>query len=166
MRICSCSEQKKVTAILEVIKRKTSAQGIQHLSLVGKSFLPLLSNNYERQRERERERGEQRYTNLPIIAEFFHWRLVNQQRQINDCVFRLLDASKYLTTLRSNISPCQEATTLLLISLYNPSFHLWTPLKKSLSTTVFLSWMPFKICDCDKFLSTTTVTQFWLQAVP
>ena len=55
----------------------------------------------------------------------FDWRLVNQQRQINDCVFRLFDSSKYLTTLRSNISPCQKATTLILISLYNPSFHLW-----------------------------------------
>ena len=32
----------------------------------------------------------------------------------------------------------------------------------SLGTTVFLSWMPFKICDCDKFLSTTLVTQFLL----
>ena len=92
----------------------------------------------------------------------FYWRLVNQQRQINDCVFRLFDSSKYLTTLRSNISRCQKATTLILITLYNPSFHLWKSSKKSLGTTVFLSWMPFKICDCDKFLSTTPVTQFWL----
>ena len=90
----------------------------------------------------------------------FDWRLVNQQRQINDCVFRLFDSSKYLTTLRSNISRCQKATTLILITLYNPSFHLWKSSKKSLGTTVFLSWMPFKICDCDKFLSTTPVTQF------
>ena len=45
----------------------------------------------------------------------FYWRLVNQQRQINDCVFRLFDSSKYLTTLRSNIFPCQKATTLILI---------------------------------------------------
>ena len=88
--------------------------------------------------------------------------LVNQQWQINDCVFRLFDSSKYLTTLRSNISPCQKATTLILITLYNPSFHLWKSSKKSLGTTVFLSWMPFKICDCDKFLSTKPVTQFWL----
>ena len=90
---------------------------------------------------------------------------VNKQRQINDCVFRLFDSSKYLTTLRSNISPCQKATTLILITLYNPSFHLWKSSKKSLGTTVFLSWMPFKICDCDKFLSTTPVTQFLLKAV-
>ena len=55
----------------------------------------------------------------------FDWRLVNQQRQIYDCVFRLFDSSKYLTTLRSNISRCQKATTLILITLYNPSFHLW-----------------------------------------
>ena len=91
----------------------------------------------------------------------FDWRLVNQQRQINDCVFRFFDSSKYLTTLRSNISRCQKATTLILITLYNPSFHLWKSSKKSLGTTVFLSWMPFKICDCDKFPSTTPVTQFW-----
>ena len=38
--------------------------------------------------------------------------------------FRLFDSFKYLTTLRSNISPCQKATTLILIPLYNPSFHL------------------------------------------
>ena len=59
----------------------------------------------------------------------FDWRLVNQQRQINDCVFRLFDSSKYLTTLRSNISLCQKATILILIPLYNPSFHLWKPSK-------------------------------------
>ena len=76
--------------------------------------------------------------------------------------FKLFDSSKYLTTLRSNISRCQKATTLILITLYNPSFHLWKSSKKSLGTTVFLSWMPFKICDCDKFLSTTPVTQFLL----
>ena len=67
----------------------------------------------------------------------FNWRLVNQQRQINDCVFRLFDSSKYLTTLRSNISPCQKATTLILIPLYNLSIHLWKPSKKSLGTIVF-----------------------------
>ena len=88
-------------------------------------------------------------------------RLVNQQRQIYDCVFRLFDSSKYLTTLRSNISRCQKATTLILIILYNPLFHLWKPWKKSLGTTLF-SWIPFKICDCDKFLSTTPATQFLL----
>ena len=92
----------------------------------------------------------------------FDWRFVNQRRQINDCVFRLFYSSKYLTTLRSNISPCQKATTLILIPLYNLSFHLWKPSKKSLGTTLFLSWMPLKICDSDKFLSTTPVTQFWL----
>ena len=75
----------------------------------------------------------------------FDWRLLNQQRQRNDCVFRLFDSSKYLTTLRSNISPCQKATTLILIPLYNPLFHLWKSSKKSLGATVFLSWIPFKI---------------------
>ena len=95
----------------------------------------------------------------------FDWRLVNQQRQINDCVFRLFDSSKYLTTLRSNISPCQKATILILIALCNPSFYLCKPSKKSLGTTVFLSWIPFKISDFDKFLSTTPVTQFWLWPV-
>ena len=54
----------------------------------------------------------------------FDRRLVNQQRQIYDFGFRLFDSSKYLTTLRSNISRCQKATTLILITLYNPSFHL------------------------------------------
>ena len=39
--------------------------------------------------------------------------------------FRRFDSFKYLTTLRSYISPCQRATTLILITLYNPSFHLW-----------------------------------------
>ena len=92
----------------------------------------------------------------------FDGRLVNQQRRINDCGSRFFDLSKYLTTVRSNISPCQKAITLILIPLYNPSFHLWKSSKKSLGTTVFLSWMPFKICDCDKFLSTTPVTQFLL----
>ena len=53
----------------------------------------------------------------------FDWRLVNQQRQIYDCVFRLFDSSKYLKTLRSSISHCQKAnnTILILIILYNPS---------------------------------------------
>ena len=67
----------------------------------------------------------------------FHWRLVNQQRQISDCVFRLFDSPKYLTTLRSNISPCQKATTLILILLYNPSFYLWKASKIFLGTAVF-----------------------------
>ena len=88
--------------------------------------------------------------------------LVNQQWQINDCVFRLFDSSKYLTTLRSNISPCQKGVTLILIPLYNPSSYLWKPSKKYLGTAEFFSWLPFKICDCDKFLSTKPVTQFWL----
>ena len=92
----------------------------------------------------------------------FDRRLVNQQRQIYDCVFRLFDSSKYLTALRSNISRCQKATTLILIPLYNPSFHLWKSSKKSLGTTVYFSWIPFKICDCNKFVSTTPVTQFLL----
>ena len=91
----------------------------------------------------------------------FNLRLVNQQRQINDCVFRRFDSSKYLTTLRSTIPPCQKAVTLILISFYN----LWKPSKKYLGTTEFFSWMPFKICDCDKFLSITPVTQFWLSLV-
>ena len=81
----------------------------------------------------------------------FDWRLVNQQRQRNDCVFRLFVSSKYLTTLRSNISPCQKATTLILISLYNPSFHLWKSSKKSLGATVFLSWMPLKSATVTSF---------------
>ena len=60
----------------------------------------------------------------------FDWRLVNQQRQINDHVFRLCDSSKYLTTLGSNISPCQKATTLILKSLHNSSFHRWKKFQK------------------------------------
>ena len=74
----------------------------------------------------------------------FDWRIVNQQGKINDCVFRLFDSSKYLTTLRSNISPCQKATTLILIPLYNPSFGY-------LGTTVFC-------LGC--FLESATVTSF------
>ena len=74
----------------------------------------------------------------------FEWRLVNQQRQIYDCVFRLFDSSKYLTTLRSNISRCQKATTLILIPLYNPLFHLWKSSKKSLGAIVFFVLEPLK----------------------
>ena len=67
----------------------------------------------------------------------FDWWLVNLQRQIYDCVLRLFDSPKYLTTLRSNISPCQKATTLILIPLYNPLFHLWKASKIFLGTAVF-----------------------------
>ena len=88
----------------------------------------------------------------------FDWRLVNQQRQINDYGFRLFDSSKYLTTSRSNISLCQNATTLILIPLYSPSFNLWKSSKKSLGATLFLSRMSFTICACDKLFSTTPVT--------
>ena len=98
------------------------------------------------------------------ISQFDRW-LVNQLRQKNDGVLRLFDSSKYLITLGSNISPCQKATTLISFPLYNPSFHLWKSSKKSLDTTVFFSWMPFKICDCEKFLPTTPVAQRWLEAV-
>ena len=82
----------------------------------------------------------------------FEWRLVNQQRQIYDCVFRLFDSSKYLTTLRSNISRCQKATTLILITLYNPLFHLWKSSKKSLGAIVFFV--------LDPFFKSVTVTSF------
>ena len=34
--------------------------------------------------------------------------------------------------------------------------------QKSLGTIVLLPWMPFKIYDCEKLLSTTSVTPFWL----
>ena len=68
--------------------------------------------------------------------------------------------------IRSNISPFQKATTLILIPLYyNPSFHLWKVSKKIFGHYRILSWMPCKICDCDKLLPITPVTQFWLQAV-
>ena len=65
----------------------------------------------------------------PSISQF-EWRLVIQQRQIYNCVFRLFDSCKYLTTLRSNISRCQKVPTLTLITLYNPLFHLWRLSKK------------------------------------
>ena len=55
-------------------------------------------------------------------------------------MFRLFDSSKYLTTLRWNISPCQKGETLVLIPLYNPSFHLWKSSKKSLDTATILSY--------------------------
>ena len=81
----------------------------------------------------------------------FEWRLVNQQRQINDCVFRLFDSSKYLTTLRSNISLYQKATTIILIPLNNPSFHLWKSSKNL--------WALQYIClGC--LLKSATVTSF------
>ena len=91
----------------------------------------------------------------------FGLQLVNQQREINDCIFRLFDSYKYLITLRSIISPCQTATTLILVPLYNPSFHLSKPSKKYLGTAVFLSWMPFKICDCDKLPSVILCAGFY-----
>ena len=81
----------------------------------------------------------------------FDWRLVNQQRKINDCGFRLFDLSKYLTTLRSNISPCQKATTLILIPLYNPSFHPWNHQKN-------LWALPYFCLGC--LLKSATVTSF------
>ena len=37
-------------------------------------------------------------------------------RANNDCVCRLFDSSQYLITLRSNISPCRKATTLIKFS--------------------------------------------------
>ena len=81
----------------------------------------------------------------------FDRRLVNQQRQIYDCVIRLFDSSKYFKTLRSNISRCQKATTLILIPLYNPSFHIWKSSKKPLGTTV---------CFLGCLLKSANVTSF------
>ena len=81
----------------------------------------------------------------------FDWRLVNQQRQIYDCVFRLFDSSKYLTTLRSNISRFQKATILILITLYNPLFHLWKSSKN-------LWALPYFCLGC--LLKSATVTSF------
>ena len=95
----------------------------------------------------------------------FGCQLVNQQRQINDWVFRLFASSKYLITLRSIISPCQTVTTIALIPLYNTSFHLWKASKRCLDTVVFLSGMPFKICDCDKVHLATPATQLRSSAV-
>ena len=60
----------------------------------------------------------------------FDWRLVNQQRQIYDCVFRLFDSSKY-------ISRCQKATTLILITFYDPLFHLWKSSEKKMALPYF-----------------------------
>ena len=65
----------------------------------------------------------------------------------------LFDSLEYLITLRSNISPCQKATTLIWMPLSNPSFHLWKSLKKFLGAAIFLSWLPFEICDYDKLLN-------------
>ena len=80
------------------------------------------------------------------------WRLVNQERQIYDCLFRLFDSSKYLTTLRSNISRCQKATTLILITLYNPLFHLWKSSKKIFGR--------YRIFCPGSLLKSVTVTSF------
>ena len=80
-----------------------------------------------------------------------HWRLVNQQRHIYDCVFRLFDSSKYLTTLRSNISRFQRATILILITLYNPLFHLWKSSKN-------LWALPYFCLGC--LLKSASVTSF------
>ena len=82
----------------------------------------------------------------------FDRRLVNQQRQIYDCVFRLFDSSKYLTTLRSNISRFQKATTLILITLYNPLFHLWKSSEKIFGR--------YRIFCPGSLLKSVTVTSF------
>lgn len=50
----------------------------------------------------------------------FDWRLVNQQVNKLVCFYTF----KYLVTLRSNISPCQKATTLIWTPLSSPLFHL------------------------------------------
>ena len=82
----------------------------------------------------------------------FGSQLVNQQREINDCVFRLFDSYKYMITLRSIISPCQTATTLILVPLYNPSFHLSKPPKNI--------WvLPYFCLGC--LLKSATVTSFY-----
>ena len=84
------------------------------------------------------------------ISQFDCW-LVNQQRQIYDSIFRLFDLSKLFYNFEVNISRCQKATTLILITLYNPSFHLWKTSNKSLGITVFLSWLPFKSATVTSF---------------
>ena len=80
------------------------------------------------------------------------WRLVNQRRRIIDCVFRFFYSSKYLTTLRSNISLCQKATTLILIPLCTPSLRLWKPSKKNLRV------LSYFCLGC--LLKSATVTSF------
>ena len=75
----------------------------------------------------------------------FDWRFLNQQRQISECDFRLFDLSKYLTTRRSNFSPCQKAITLILIFPFIIDHFIFeNHQKKSLGTAVFLCWMPLK----------------------
>ena len=90
------------------------------------------------------------------------WLTACQSTEANN---RPFDSSKYLTTLRSNISPCQKATTLILIPLYKSSFHLRKPSRILWELPYFCLGCFFKICDRDKLLSTTPVTQFWLQPV-
>ena len=81
----------------------------------------------------------------------FDRRLVNQQRQMTDCVLRLFDSSKYLTTLRSNISPCRKATTLILIPLIIHHF-IYKDHQKNL-------WaLPYFCLGC--LLKSATVTSF------
>ena len=84
----------------------------------------------------------------------FIWLTVCQSTVPNKLLcFDLFDSLKYLITLRSNIPPCQKATTLIWMPLSNPSLHLWKSLKNFLGTTIFLSWLPFEICDCDRLLN-------------
>ena len=42
-----------------------------------------------------------------------------------------------MTSSRLKISLCQKATTLVLIPLYNPSFHLWKPSKNAWAIPYF-----------------------------
>ena len=61
-----------------------------------------------------------------------------------------------------NLIPCHywswKRNIYSLVNIFVP--HTFSMSKSS--TTVFLSWIPFKTCDCDECLSTTPVTQFFL----
>ena len=74
-------------------------------------------------------------------------------------VCQSMEANKWLCFQTFRVFQFSEFFRVFLILINNPSFHLGKPSKQSLDTTVSLSWMSLKICDCDKLLS--SFSQLW-----
>ena len=105
------------------------------------------------------------YCILDASISRFDWWLVNQQRQIIDCVFVDFSIHPDIWHLWGKISPLTRKPQHLFSFPFRIHHLISESHQKSLRVLPYLSWMPSKICNCDKLLSTTTVTQFWLQAV-
>ena len=68
---------------------------------------------------------------------------------------------KYLMILKSNISRCQKASTVIFMPLCSPLFRLLITSKTFLGTPVFSVQVPLINSTYNAFLSTSLVTQFW-----